>query len=671
MEIVPPTSRAFPTETLHFPNHRQATILRAPMDAKGEEVVAQLGLDPAPKALITLSGGASGLEEALRPRLLQLITRGVARAAAASGADVLDGGSDSGVMAMMGQGVSERGCQSRIIGIAPAGKVTYPGQENPPIGDDVSPLEPHHSHFVLVDSEQWGEEANLMFKVAGQLVETHKIPVITVLVNGGALSRQEVLRAVRNGWPIIVVTGSGRLADEISDLAENPPEFIPDEVLAEILAEGDIHLFPITGTAAGLERLIQRQLRGDGTLRLAWERFAQYDANATRHQQFFHNLQVVILVLGVVGTFLAIVQSNIEHMIMLASSLPLENNPVLQAYIADSKIPAVILETWYEHVVQPNRWLFKTLRDLLGYVIVLIPITAAILLAATNRFNSGTKWLLLRGSAEAIKREIFRYRANAEIYSDRQTLTQTKEAKLAQKINDISRQLMQTEVNLSALHPYTDKIPPPKSTAERDDGMSPLTADQYLLHRVDDQFIYYCQKTNRLERKLYRLQWLIYIIGGVGTLFAYLGLELWIALTGALVAAFGTYLEYRQIENTLLKYNQAATDLSNVRGWWVALTAQEQEKQENIDMLVRQTQRILQSEFSGWMQDMQDALSMLKEHQEKTEENANQGQQNFLASDVLSNRITRYTGGAAGDSLKAYAAPEKPEGERHGNAKET
>ena len=46
----------------------------------------------------------------------------------------------------------------------------------------------------------------------------------------------------------------------------------------------------------------------------------------------------------------------------------------------------------------------------LRYPIIVIPIVTAILLAYYNKFRPANKWILLRGSAEAIKREIYRYR---------------------------------------------------------------------------------------------------------------------------------------------------------------------------------------------------------------------------------------------------------------------
>jgi hypothetical protein len=114
---------------------------------------------------------------------------------------------------------------------------------------------------------------------------------------------------------------------------------------------------------------------------------------------------------------------------------------------------------------------------------------------------------------------------------------------------------------------------------------------------------------------LTRLQWLIYIIGGLGTFLAAVGLQLWVALTTTLIGVLTTFLEYRQIENTLMKYNQAATNLDNIKAWWMALSPGEQQKPDNIDKLVGSTETILQSELTGWVQQMEGALAKISKQE--------------------------------------------------------
>ena len=54
-----------------------------------------------------------------------------------------------------------------------------------------------------------------------------------------------------------------------------------------------------------------------------------------------------------------------------------------------------------------------------------------------------------------------------------------------------------------------------------------------------------------LDTLLERLQWGILGVGGLGTLLAAIGFDLWVALTTAVAAALATYLSYRGVDSTL------------------------------------------------------------------------------------------------------------------------
>lgn len=231
-----------------------------------DEILKALEIEP-PQACILILGSAASLDESLRPRLTQLFSRGIAKAAIAAEALIIDGGTDTGVMTLMGQGVAARGNKSTLLGVAPTGKAIYP--DGPDLADtpDAAQLEPNHSHFVLVESEEWGDERETMFALAGTM--TKIVPVITLVIGGGKLTRQEILQSVRQGWQHIILEGSGGVADEIALLQKKPPAFIEDPVMAEIIADGKFSLFSIKGTVHELERTIIRHLRGDTSLRLA------------------------------------------------------------------------------------------------------------------------------------------------------------------------------------------------------------------------------------------------------------------------------------------------------------------------------------------------------------------------------------------------------------------
>ena len=106
---------------------------------------------------------------------------------------------------------------------------------------------------------------------------------------------------------------------------------------------------------------------------------------------------------------------------------------------------------------------------------------------------------------------------------------------------------------------------------------------------------------------------MIIIASGFGALLAAINQELWLPLATALGAAFALYLEYMQVVNTLTKYNQAATNLEDVKQWWTALPESKKKEQEQggFNKLVEATEKILESEHESWVQNMQNAIDKL------------------------------------------------------------
>ena len=585
-------------ETIVLPNGKNATAIFPSAKDNAENIIDALALKSY-KVIILVLGGADNINTELVPKLIQLFGRGIAKAAIEAEAIIIDGGTQSGVMAMMGEGVARRDYKTQLIGVAPLTKISYPDKGS----TNGTPLEPNHSHFVLVEGKEWGTETATIFNLIKVLSSQHqsevelnekntksaskndtsKIPVVAILAGGGMITKDEVLYTVRQNIPLIVIQGSGGFADEISSAWEKKETAPDDPLMAEIIADAKLHFHQLDKPVKNVERLIIRELGIDKVLMQAWETFADYDFNANEQQRKFEKIQISILIVGVVGTTLAIAQQ-----------------------VWGPKEPLNELNKnefgW--------QWLFWSS---VYYILILIPISLTILITAVTRFKQGSKWLLLRAGAESIKREIYRYRARSNDYN------KNPEPILSQRVEDVTRRTMRTEVNLSSLRPYNkDNGFPPNMFASQgsDDGFSYLTPDRYVEIRLNDQLNYFKKKSVILERQLKRFSWGTFIIGGIGTFIAAIGMQVWIALTTSIVAAIGTYLGYRQTEHTLTKYNQAATDLANVKAWWNALSAEEQAQQANIDSLVDHTEQVLQSELDGWVQQMQNALEELRKEQE-------------------------------------------------------
>jgi hypothetical protein len=178
--------------------------------------------------------------------------------AAELGVLIIDGGTQSGIMAIMGEAVAQHPGTCQLLGIAPKGKITNPEIAGATAVADGAPLEPNHAHFVLVESADWGDETPKMLELA----RAFNAPIVAILVNGGAIAADEALQSVRNGWRLLVIEGSGRFADELSAAIRDGPSPKSAEI-TEITCSGRVTLFPFDQPTKTLEIQLRQMLGQD------------------------------------------------------------------------------------------------------------------------------------------------------------------------------------------------------------------------------------------------------------------------------------------------------------------------------------------------------------------------------------------------------------------------
>jgi hypothetical protein len=569
-----------------FPDRDPARAVFAVPRGTAAALLEQLGLVGFHPVILVV-GGAESLDPAIEPPLRQLFELGVLRAAGRAGAFIVDGGTQSGIMAALGQAAAESVDMVPIVGVAPAGKVTWPGDGRDLAG--ATPLEPNHTHFLLANSAVWGGETRLLFDVVDALRGGET--AVAILAGGGTGSVEECRSAARRGIPIVVLQGTGGTSDDLAARVLNgarTKRAPVADVIGSVIAETDVIVLPIDSDPDDVERMIARLLSADQTLAEAWRQRDLLAAVARRQQREFHTGLSWLLVLGLLLTFLVVSKAWLD-----AAGL------------------ATVYPGW---------------ENVLGFVIIVLPITTAVLTTAAVKFRPGNSWILLRGTSETLKREIFRYRMRSGIYSPEQTRDVPRDVKLTEAIGSAMGALMRTDVNSLSLSAPPRRWPwrldgsrlrfwrkpSPERTGPKDDPLAPLTPDGYITFRINDQIDFYNQKITDLERQGRWLRWLAWIFGGLGTLLAAVGFQIWVAVTTALVGVYTTISEAWQIETSVTLYNQASTDLSAIRAWWYALAPTEQAKQANVDRLVEQAERIMRAEHAGWVQEMQDAMTQLR-----------------------------------------------------------
>jgi SLOG in TRPM, prokaryote len=162
--------------------------------------VATLGFDH-PMPTLAVVGGAAQLTDDDHARLQPLFTR-LAELADRHGAAVVDGGTDTGVM--------------RLLGRSRAAGHTFPlvGVVVSALAGRQWELEPNHSDVLLVPGQSWGDETRWLARVATLIAED--APSATVLVNGGPVSYADAEASLAEGRRLIVAAGTGGTADEIA-----------------------------------------------------------------------------------------------------------------------------------------------------------------------------------------------------------------------------------------------------------------------------------------------------------------------------------------------------------------------------------------------------------------------------------------------------------------------
>ena len=204
--------------TIRLADDRTALLAHADGPDDLPRAVGSLDLGTA-RPVVAVVGGAGGLGDEQLKQLAAVFTDVIAPEIREHDAVAVDGGTDSGVMRLLGR-ARAAGAPFPLVGVAAVDTVNYPGHRgsNP----DAAELDRNHSHFVLVPGAEWGDEATSLAKVASLVAGGR--PAATVLVNGGEVSLSDAERSVAENRLVLVLSGTGRSADRIAAAARGGPE---------------------------------------------------------------------------------------------------------------------------------------------------------------------------------------------------------------------------------------------------------------------------------------------------------------------------------------------------------------------------------------------------------------------------------------------------------------
>lgn len=201
------------TQTINFPDRQTLCVFP---DERSElaQALAELGLEGKYPVIVLIGGGIEEQEAEATRRAIQTISK----FAEDMNTVIICGGTDMGVMAEIGQIKSRKDYKFPLVGVAPEELVTWAdGPESTKFlwwGTQRWQLEPHYTHFILVPGSQFGDESPWIVDTATIVSKGHGS--VTVLINGGEVSRKDIDLSLEHGRPVIALSRTGRLADELS-----------------------------------------------------------------------------------------------------------------------------------------------------------------------------------------------------------------------------------------------------------------------------------------------------------------------------------------------------------------------------------------------------------------------------------------------------------------------
>lgn len=201
-------------QTIYFPPNKQTMCVFPFKRSDLPQAISELRLKDQSPVIVLIGGEIDKKNAAATQQAVQTISK----LAQDLGAVVICGGTNMGVMSEIGHTRRRNHHNFPLVGIAPEGLVTWPhGPKSTKFlwwGNQRWQLEPHYSHFILVPGHTFGDESPWIGDTAALLSRNHKS--VTILINGGEISRKDIELSLEQRRPVIALSHSGRLADELA-----------------------------------------------------------------------------------------------------------------------------------------------------------------------------------------------------------------------------------------------------------------------------------------------------------------------------------------------------------------------------------------------------------------------------------------------------------------------
>jgi hypothetical protein len=216
---------------------------------------------------------------------------------------------------------------------------------------------------------------------------------------------------------------------------------------------------------------------------------------------------------------------------------------------------------------------------------------AALIVLATyftaQMLNSDNQklWIRSRSAAESLKSVVYLYRASASPFAG-----PDKASNAAQRIQTILEQVKDISPRQAAIKPMP--------------SAAPLTVDQYITGRVDDQITWYEKRALEFQTKADGFRYAVIVLGVasviLGVIATMLAVSPWIAVIATATTAISAYVKNRKYQDLIALYSNTAVRLRTLKATWSGSGKTDADKPDR-DAFIQRCEETMSAENGSWV----------------------------------------------------------------------
>jgi hypothetical protein len=194
-------------------------------------------------------------------------------------------------------------------------------------------------------------------------------------------------------------------------------------------------------------------------------------------------------------------------------------------------------------------------------------------------------WIKCRSAAESIKSALILYRASVRPFDGLD-----RGAQLRQRVDKILQEVKEIELR----QPQSESVP----------DLHPLTVEEYIVERVDDQINWYQQRAREYQKKSDDCRRYIF---GLGALSVLLGLasaisavSAWIAVIATITAALTAHMKNQRYQTLIAMYSATALRLGLLKSEWAESRKTDADKADR-DAFIQRCEETMALENGAWI----------------------------------------------------------------------